>query len=88
MFQGALDDWKVVEYCLEWIHGRTCLGVPNRIRNIYEVEGLMVELHAHIGNQVSKSQCVDALTSHDWDYAPDTKYDHTVKISQAFSLTH
>lgn len=72
-FQGATGDYLVVECCLQWIHGRTCLGSPNRIKHIYEVEGLMQELHAHIGNQVSKSGCVDALTSHDWDYEPDTR---------------
>lgn len=73
---GADDDYRVVEYCLDWIHGRTCLGTPNCIRKIYEVEGLLLELNAHIGNSVAKSQCVDLLTSHDWDYEPDTKCDY------------
>lgn len=73
---GAGHYYEAVEYCLDWIHMKACLGVPNSIRKIYEVESLFQEMHAHIGNQVSKASCIDALTSSDWDYDRNTKCEY------------
>lgn len=70
---GASGNFKVVELCLEWIYGRACLGEPNRIRKVYEIESLFQEMHAHIGHQVSKSRCVDLLTSSEWEFEPNTR---------------
>ncbi|XP_052778388.1 protein maelstrom homolog [Mya arenaria] len=70
---GAGENYDAVERCLEWIHGKARLGAPNRIRKVYEIEGLFQELHAHVGNQVSKALLIQSLTSSDWDYEPNTK---------------
>lgn len=70
---GAGHYHECVEKCLEWIHGRACLGEPNRIRRVYEVESLFQEMYAHVGEQVSKTQCIDRLTCSDWDYEPNTR---------------
>lgn len=73
---GASNNYDVVEHCLDWIHGRAALGEPNRIRKIYEVESLFQEMYAHIGSQVSKTQCIDRLTCSDWDYEPKTRCEY------------
>ena len=72
--QGMKDDYKIVEYCLEWIHGRSCLGGPNKLRKVFEVESLLQGMLAHVGSIVSKSSCIDLLTSSEWDYESGTRY--------------
>lgn len=73
---GAGHRYEAIEYCLDWIHGKACLGEPNRIKKVYEIESLFHEMQAHIGNQVSKSSCIDSLTSSEWDYEPNIKCDY------------
>ncbi|XP_045165078.2 protein maelstrom homolog [Mercenaria mercenaria] len=70
---GAGHKYEAVEYCLDWIHAKACLGEPNRIHKVYEIESLFHEMQAHVGNQVSKTCCIDSLTSSEWDYEPKTK---------------
>ncbi|XP_033757847.1 protein maelstrom homolog [Pecten maximus] len=67
------DDCEEMAYCLEWVKGGAALGVPNRLKKVYELEGLVVELFGHIGPAPSKSSVIDMLTSSTWDYEPNTK---------------
>ncbi|OWF46797.1 protein maelstrom homolog [Mizuhopecten yessoensis] len=67
------DDCEEMAYCLEWVLGGAALGVPNRLKKVYELEGLVVELFAHIGPAPSKSSVIDMLTSSTWDFEPNTK---------------
>nr|XP_022328465.1 protein maelstrom homolog isoform X2 [Crassostrea virginica] len=70
------NDIKETVYCLEWIHGRACLGIPNRLRKVYELEGMVTDLYQHIGLSVSKTRVIDMLTSSSWDYEPKTRCDY------------
>ena len=72
--QGAGESYKAVEYCLYWVHGKACLGEPNRIHKIYEIESLFQEMYAHVGQNPSKAGLVKRLTESDWDYEPNTKW--------------
>lgn len=70
------NDIKETTYCLEWIHGRACLGIPNRLRKVYELEGMVTDLYHHIGKSVSKTRVIEMLTSSSWDYEPKTRCDY------------
>jgi hypothetical protein len=80
IFQG--DDIKETVYCLEWIHGRACLGIPNRLKKVYELEGLVYDLYQHIGESVSKTRLIELLTSNSWDYEPKTRYMYSISINK------
>lgn len=66
-------DIEELEYCLNWIHGKSCIGYVNRLRKVYNIEGLAQDLFAHIGHSVSETQVIDLLTAHTWDFEPKTR---------------
>ncbi|XP_056012960.1 protein maelstrom-like isoform X2 [Ostrea edulis] len=70
------NDITETVYCLEWIHGRACLGIPNRLKKVYELEGMVYDLYQHIGLSVSKTRVIEFLTSNSWDYEPKTRCDY------------
>ncbi|XP_062608158.1 protein maelstrom homolog isoform X3 [Saccostrea cucullata] len=70
------NDIKETAYCLEWIHGRACLGIPNRLKKVYELEGMVTDLYQHLGHSVSKTRVIELLTSNSWDYEPKTRCDY------------
>ena len=70
-FQG--NDVEQVKNCLATLHGKAATGIVNRLRKVYELEQLAVELFAHITIPPSKASCIDMLTSNTWDYESDTK---------------
>ncbi|KAK3107275.1 hypothetical protein FSP39_010906 [Pinctada imbricata] len=67
------NDIEEVAYCLGWIHSRACLGIPNRLKKVYELEGMVADLYAHKGTMISKSSVIDMLTTSTWDYEPKTR---------------
>lgn len=67
-------DVDETSYCMEWIHAKACLGIPNRLRKIYDLGYLLTDLFAHIGMLVSYTKSNDVLTSSSWDYEPKTRY--------------
>ncbi|KAL4226483.1 hypothetical protein ACF0H5_014466 [Mactra antiquata] len=70
---GATNNYETVERCLDWIHSRACIGEPNVFHKVYEIESLLQELYAHIGEQASKTKCIERITSSEWDYEPKTR---------------
>ncbi|KAL3863456.1 hypothetical protein ACJMK2_005210 [Sinanodonta woodiana] len=72
-YLDADNSYECVSYCLRWIHSRTCLGVPNRLRKVYSLDGLVVDLFSHVGVEVSSTSVIDLLTSNTWVYEEKTR---------------
>ncbi|KAK3611248.1 hypothetical protein CHS0354_003877 [Potamilus streckersoni] len=69
----ADNSYECVDYCLRWIHSRACLGIPNRLRKVYSLDGLVVDLFSHVGVEVSETSIISMLTSNTWDYEEKTR---------------
>ena len=52
-------------------------GMPNRIKNVYELEGLICDLYGHISKvdsqSMSKAQATDLISSTVFDYEPGAR---------------
>ena len=57
-----------------------CLEMPNKLKKVYELEGLVCDLHAHFtaasGSTlaISKSKATELLASTIFDYEPNSRY--------------
>ncbi|KAK6173461.1 hypothetical protein SNE40_016906 [Patella caerulea] len=75
-FYCLAENRDMNKYCLDWIHDRSRMGRVSRIRNVYCLEDLLMDLYVHgQGPKISQSGCLDILTSHHWDYTSGTRCD-------------
>ncbi|XP_052060350.1 protein maelstrom homolog [Mytilus californianus] len=77
-------DVEELEYCLNWVHDKACLGYANRLRRVYNLEGLVQDLFGHIGHSVSETQVIDLMTAHTWDFEPKTRCDFHEELECKF----
>lgn len=68
-------DVEEMDYCLNWVHDKACLGYANRLKKVYSLEDLVQDMFGHIGHSVSETQVIDLLTAHTWDFEPKTRCD-------------
>lgn len=70
--------------------------MPNKLKKVYELEGLVCDLHAHFtagsGSSmgISKSKATELLSSTIFDYEPNSRYacsSNVVKALLVFSET-
>ncbi|XP_031552805.1 protein maelstrom homolog [Actinia tenebrosa] len=68
------SETKLTEACLD------CLArnaeMPNRLKKVYELEGLITDLHSHIateGQSISKAQATDLISTTVFDYEPGAR---------------
>ena len=54
--------------------------MPNKLKKVYELEGLVCDLHAHFTAEsgstmgISKSKATELISSTIFDYEPNTRY--------------
>ena len=54
--------------------------MPNKLKKVYELEGLVSDLHAHFTAEsgssmvISKSKATELISSTIFDYEPNTRY--------------
>ena len=64
--------------------------MPNKLKKVYELEGLVCDLHAHFtagsGSSmgISKSKATELLSSTIFDYEPNSRYVCTNNVVKAF----
>ncbi|XP_041373037.1 protein maelstrom homolog [Gigantopelta aegis] len=70
------EDIDKTEYCLAWIAQQSCLGRPQRLKKVYELVGLVVDLYANAGHpNMSPSRVQDHLSVNTWDFTRNTRCD-------------
>ncbi|XP_013395238.1 protein maelstrom homolog [Lingula anatina] len=69
-------EWKCVNSCLEWLHAHACLGYANRLRKVYELDGLVQDLYAHSSASTAIGECTDLITTSAYDYEINTRCDY------------
>ncbi|KAK3718270.1 hypothetical protein QZH41_013179 [Actinostola sp. cb2023] len=61
---------KQTESCLDWL--AMYAGMPNRLKKVYELEGLICDLYGHVSKaemqSISKSQATELISSTIFDY--------------------
>ncbi len=75
--QGTVEERSSVEGCMEFLHmhARATLSTPNRLYRVYALEDAVADLYEHSPDPVSlsKSQCIDMLTTSAFDYESNTR---------------
>lgn len=74
-----ISETKQTEYCLQWL--ATKAEMPNKLKKVYELEGLVCDLHSHFAAEsgstmgISKSKATELLSSTIFDYEPNSRCD-------------
>ncbi|XP_068733037.1 protein maelstrom homolog [Montipora capricornis] len=83
-----ISETKQTEFCLQYVSKKA--EMPNKLKKVYELEGLVCDLHAHFTAEsgstmgISKSKATDLISSTIFDYEPNTRCDwhekHEIKF--------
>ncbi|KAK2566847.1 Protein maelstrom-like protein [Acropora cervicornis] len=83
-----ISETKQTEFCLQYLSKKA--EMANKLKKVYELEGLVCDLHAHFTAEsgstmaISKSKATDLISSTIFDYEPNTRCDwhekHEIKF--------